>query len=231
MSTNPIKVTARRGAKILIVDDHDVVRQGTRAILQKARPEWEICGEAATGREAILAATAHKPDVVILDITMPDMSGMEAAPAIAKLAPGCRILLFTMHESNTLLTEARLIGAQGYVQKSQAGRYLIRAVDRLLAGDTFFGPDRSGAAEDKEQWRAESGDFLVHSACVRRAVVQAAQQGRDQRSETLSGRRTIFHRRDRASCLETFCATQIEVLSAKSKFGFRLALSIRGQVL
>ena len=150
MFTNRIEPPIHMGARILIVDDHDVVRQGTRAILQKARPEWEICGEAATGREAIQAVAVHNPDIVILDITMPDMSGMEAAPAIAKLAPGCRILLFTMHESNSLLTEARLIGAQGYVQKSQAGRDLILAVDRLLAGDTFFGSGASGAAEKKK---------------------------------------------------------------------------------
>lgn len=141
------------GARILIVDDHDVVRQGTRAILQKARPEWEICGEAATGREAIHAVATHKPDVVILDISMPDMNGIEATPAIAKLAPGCRILLFTMHESDALATEAQQLGAQGYVKKSQASRDLIRAVDRLLAGGTFFGPyakSGSGSAEEKK---------------------------------------------------------------------------------
>jgi len=153
MLTDRIKPSIRMPARILIVDDHDVVRQGTRAILQKARPEWEICAEAATGHEAIQAVAAHKPDVVILDISMPGMSGMETAPAIAKLAPACRILLFTMHESNTLLTEAQLIGAQGYVHKSKAGRDLILAVDRLLAGGTFFGPyakSGSGSAEEKQ---------------------------------------------------------------------------------
>jgi two-component system response regulator NreC len=141
------------GARILIVDDHDVVRQGTRAIIQRARPEWAICAEAATGREAIQAVARLKPDVVILDISMPDMNGIEATPAIAKLAPGCRILLFTMHESDALLTEAQQLGAQGYVLKSQAGRYLIRALDRLLAGGTFFAPyaqSGSGSAEEKE---------------------------------------------------------------------------------
>jgi len=127
-------------ARILIVDDHDVVRQGTRAILQRARPDWEICGEASTGREAIRAVEAFQPDVVILDISMPEMTGIEATPVIAKMAPNCRILLFTMHESNALLAEAKELGAQGYVQKSQAGRDLVIAVDQLLRGGTFFGP-------------------------------------------------------------------------------------------
>src|SRR3954470_25010389 len=121
-------------ARILIVDDHDVVRQGTRAILQRARPDWEICGEASTGREAIRAVEAFQPDVIILDISMPEMTGIEATPVIAQMAPSCRILLFTMHESNALLAEARELGAHGYVQKSQAGRDLVKAIDQLLGG-------------------------------------------------------------------------------------------------
>ena len=151
--TNQMGALIHMAARILIVDDHDVVRQGTRAIIQKARPEWEICGEAATGREAIRAVATHKPDIVILDISMPDMSGIEAVPAIARVAPGCRVLLFTIHESDALVIEAQHVGAQGYVQKSQAGRDLILAVDRLLAGGTFFGPSAksgSGTAEEKK---------------------------------------------------------------------------------
>jgi DNA-binding NarL/FixJ family response regulator len=126
-------------ARILIVDDHDVIRRGIRSVLLRARPEWEICGEASDGKQAIEAVQRLKPDVVILDLTMPIMSGLQAAPQIARLAGDCRILIFTMHESERIVDDVRAAGAHGYVQKSQAGRDLIVAIDALLAGGTFFG--------------------------------------------------------------------------------------------
>jgi DNA-binding NarL/FixJ family response regulator len=130
-------------SKILIVDDHEVVRQGVRTIL-RSRPEWEICGEAANGKEGIEAVKAFNPDVVILDITMPLMSGLEAASHIAKLGLQSSILIFTMHESERLIAEVRAAGAQGFVHKSRAGRDLILAIDTLLSGGTFFGsPNKS----------------------------------------------------------------------------------------
>jgi DNA-binding NarL/FixJ family response regulator len=127
-------------ARILIADDHEVVRQGVRSVISKSRPKWEICGEATNGKDAIQAVTVLKPDVVILDISMPGMNGLEAAAHISKLGLSSRILIFTMHESDRLITDIRAAGAQGYVQKSQAGRDLIRAIDTLLDGGTFFGP-------------------------------------------------------------------------------------------
>jgi DNA-binding NarL/FixJ family response regulator len=126
-------------ARILIVDDHEVIRQGVRSVLMRARPEWEICGEASDGKQAIKAVLRLKPDVVILDVTMPTMSGLQAAPQIARLAKDCRILIFTMHESERMASDVRALGAHGYVQKSQAGRDLIVAIEALLAGGTFFG--------------------------------------------------------------------------------------------
>jgi len=124
--------------RILLVDDHEIVREGIRTLITRSRPEWEICGEARDGEEALEAVRALKPDVVILDITMPKMSGLEAAPRIAKLGLGCRVLMFTMHDSERLSTEVRQAEAQGLVLKSQAARDLVRAVDRLLDGETFF---------------------------------------------------------------------------------------------
>jgi DNA-binding NarL/FixJ family response regulator len=124
--------------RILLVDDHEIVREGIRTLITRSRPEWEICGEARDGEEALEAVRALKPDVVILDITMPKMSGLEAAPRIAKLGLGCRVLMFTMHDSERLSTEVRQAEAQGLVLKSQAARDLVRAVDRVLDGGTFF---------------------------------------------------------------------------------------------
>ena len=125
--------------KILIVDDHEVVREGIRTLITRVRPEWEICGEATDAREAIEAAKTKGPDVTVLDITMPGMSGLEAAAYIA--ASGSRVLIFTMHDSEHLAAEVMKAGAHGFVLKSQAGKDLIRAIERLLGGGTFFGPD------------------------------------------------------------------------------------------
>ena len=124
--------------KVLIVDDHEIVREGIRRLLTGSRPEWEICGEAANGKQAVDNVRNLNPDVVILDITMPGMSGLEAAPQIVKLGLGCRILIFTMHDSGRLSTEIRDAGAHGYVQKSQAARNLVVAIECLLQGGTFF---------------------------------------------------------------------------------------------
>jgi two-component system, NarL family, invasion response regulator UvrY len=125
-------------AKILVVDDHEIVREGIRRLLTRSRPEWEICGEAASGEQAVGAVEQLQPDVVILDISMPGMGGLEAASRIAKMGLGCRTLIFTMHESNRLDAEIRDIGAHGYVQKSQAARDLVLAIERVLQGETFF---------------------------------------------------------------------------------------------
>lgn len=124
--------------RILIVDDHEIVREGIRNLVGRARPDWEICGEAKNGKEAIEAVKSMRPDVVILDVSMPVMSGLEAAPAILGLGLNARVLIFTMHESDRLAAEVRSTGAHGYVVKSQAARDLILAVESLLDGGTFF---------------------------------------------------------------------------------------------
>jgi DNA-binding NarL/FixJ family response regulator len=126
-------------AKILIVDDHEVVREGIRTLISRARPQWDICGEAKNAREAIELARTLKPDVTVLDITMPGMSGLQVASTIFAL--GSRVLMFTMHESDHLAAEVAQAGAQGFVLKSQASQDLIRAIERLLGGGTFFGSE------------------------------------------------------------------------------------------
>ena len=138
------------GWTILIADDHEIVRKGIRDMIRQFRPEWKVCGEAGNGVEAVEKGKALHPDVVILDIAMPGMSGIEAASQLARAHLACRVLLFTMYESGRLAEAAREAGAQGYVLKSQAAHHLILAIDRIMEGGTFFGtPEANGPADGK----------------------------------------------------------------------------------
>ena len=123
---------------ILIADDHGIVREGICNLIIKLRPDWKICGEAVDGEQALEMTRAFLPTVVILDITMPKLGGLQVAARIAQHFPQTRILMFTMHESPRLTIETKQAGAHGVVLKSQATRDLLRAIDRLISGDTFF---------------------------------------------------------------------------------------------
>ncbi|MBI4454998.1 MAG: response regulator transcription factor [Acidobacteria bacterium] len=123
--------------RILIADDHEVVRRGFRSLLE-TRPEWEVCAEAVTGREAVEKATQHNPDVVVMDISMPELNGLEATRQIVKALPKVEVLILTMHDSEELVREVLDAGARGYVLKSDAGRDLVAAVDAVRRHKPFF---------------------------------------------------------------------------------------------
>ena len=133
--------------RILIADDHEVIRHGVRTILQ-ARPEWEICGEAANGSDTVRLFKELKPDISIIDITMPGLNGLDAARQITAEDVNSKILIFTMHESVSLSASVRRVGARGYVTKSQATRELIRAIESILGGGTFFNHEAGKIIED-----------------------------------------------------------------------------------
>jgi DNA-binding NarL/FixJ family response regulator len=122
--------------RILIADDHEVVRHGVRAILER-QAGWVVCGEAGTGREAVAKAVDLRPDVVVLDLSMPELNGLEATRQIRRLLPA-KILILTVHESDQLVTEVLDAGADGYVLKTDAGRALVAAIRALLTGGRFF---------------------------------------------------------------------------------------------
>ena len=137
--------------RILLADDHDIVLEGIRTLVSRSGRPWEIVGEARNGEEAAEMVRTLQPDVAVFDITMPKMSGLEAAKKVTKAGTSTKLLMFTMHESSRLETEARESGAQGYVLKAQAARDLIRAIDYLLDGHTFFGapPEQANRKEDR----------------------------------------------------------------------------------
>src|SRR5277367_5137136 len=125
--------------RILIADDHDLLRRGVRTLLE-SQEGWEICGEAATGREAVAKAEELKPDVLILDISMPDLNGVEAARRIRKASPNVEILILSMHYSDQLIREIVEAGVRGYIVKSDSDRDLIIAVETLAKHKPFFTP-------------------------------------------------------------------------------------------
>jgi DNA-binding NarL/FixJ family response regulator len=125
--------------RILIADDHEVVRKGILTLLE-THSEWEICGEACTGKDAIAKAARLKPDVVLLDITMPEASGLEAIPEILKAQPQAKIIVLTMHDSGQMASRVLSAGASGLVLKSDAARDLILALEAISKNQPFLSP-------------------------------------------------------------------------------------------
>lgn len=133
--------------RILVVDDHDVVRQGVRLIL-RSRADWQICGEASNGLEALEKVTELTPDLVILDISMPGKDGLEVAAEIQGKSPRPNVLIFTMHDSKELGAAVKSVGGKGYVTKSHAARDLVKAVQKIADGGEFFSLDTAPASDN-----------------------------------------------------------------------------------
>ena len=123
--------------KILVVDDHDVVRRGLRVLLE-THAGWKVCGEAATGGEAIRKAQKLEPDIVVLDIGIPEPNGLEVARRLRKAGLKAQILVLTIHESEELVSAVLKAGARGFMLKSDAGRELITAIEALNQHKPYF---------------------------------------------------------------------------------------------
>jgi DNA-binding NarL/FixJ family response regulator len=141
--------------RILIADDHAVVRAGLRTLLE-SRPGWEVCGEAADGRDAVEKAGKLKPDVAVLDIGMPLLNGVEATRRLRTQSPETEILILTMHESDDLVQQVVAAGARGYILKDDADRVLLAAVEALRKHKPYFST-RVSTVVDADEDSAESG--------------------------------------------------------------------------
>lgn len=133
--------------RILLADDHDVVRRGMRCLIEE-RTDWEVCGEARTGREAVALAAELQPHLAVLDLAMPELNGLEAARQISKLSRETEILLFTVHMTEGLLDAVMAAGARGYLLKSDAGKHLTTAIESLSEHKPFFSPSVPAAVSD-----------------------------------------------------------------------------------
>jgi DNA-binding NarL/FixJ family response regulator len=125
--------------RILLADDHDLTRAGLRYLLEKQK-DWSVCGEAPNGREAVELAEELGPDVAILDMSMPELNGVEATRQILRKVPRTKILIYTMHETEAIIIEALDAGASGIVLKSDPGENMVTAVESVVRGRRFFTP-------------------------------------------------------------------------------------------
>ena len=131
------QLLAASSLRILIADDHDVMREGTRAVIER-EDGWTVCGIACTGREAVTQAAELEPDIVIMDMTMPELNGLDAAVQIKRLLPHTEILMFTGHETDNLIREAFEAGVKSFIFKSEAHHFLVEAIESLSRHKPFF---------------------------------------------------------------------------------------------
>jgi len=165
--------------QILVVDDHSVVRRGVRALLE-SQPGWEVTAEATTGREAVELAKQLQPDVVVMDLSLPELNGLDATRQILRDSPRIEVLVLTMHHSEELARNVLQAGARGYILKSDADERLIAAVDSLRQHKPFLTSKVTEFVLDDYLRRVdEQGDGAPHTAMTarEREIIQLLAEG------------------------------------------------------
>jgi DNA-binding NarL/FixJ family response regulator len=165
--------------RILVVDDHAVVRRGVRSLLE-SRAGWEVCGEATTGRDAVEQCKRLQPDIVVIDLSLPELNGLEATRQILKGSPETEVLVFTMHHSEELIRDTLQAGARGYVLKSDASESLIAAVDSLGQHKPFLTTAIAEFVLDDHVRRGDTSGDLAPTALTprEREIVQLVAEGK-----------------------------------------------------
>ncbi len=165
--------------RIMLADDYEVVRQGLRRILE-SREDWEICGEATDGRAAVELAIKLRPDVVIIDLLMPELNGLEATRRIRREAPETEVLIFTMSETRELISEVLAAGARGYILKAESGPRIIEAIESLARRQPYFTPIVSEALLNAFLTNGSGHEGSAFSALTgrERAVIQLLAEGK-----------------------------------------------------
>src|ERR1019366_4752098 len=130
--------------RILVADDHELVLHGIASIITRAHPEWEIVGLASSGLDAVEMGRVLRPGLAVLDLAMPDQTGLDVAEILINEIPGIRVLILTSHTSDPLLRRLQKVGVHGCVAKRDAPSQIVQAIERILAGETFLArPDDS----------------------------------------------------------------------------------------
>lgn len=165
--------------RIIIADDHGLVRQGVKAVIESQRA-WELCGEADNGRTAVELARKHKPEIAVLDITMPELNGLDVTRQIRIDSPKTKVLILTMHDSEVLADEVLQAGAKGYLLKSDAAELLPKAIETLVAGKNFLTPKMSGNGARKPMPTASPDEIVPRFRLTprERQIVQLLAEGK-----------------------------------------------------
>ncbi len=162
--------------RILVVDDHAVVRRGVRSLLE-SHEGWEVCGEATTGRDAVEQSRRLRPHVVVMDLSLPELNGLDATRQILKDTPDTEVLVLTMHHSEELAREVLRAGARGFILKADADENLITAVESLRQHRPFLTPTVTGLVLD-DYLRSSDGDVARDAVTPReREVMQLVAEG------------------------------------------------------
>jgi DNA-binding NarL/FixJ family response regulator len=166
--------------RIVVVDDHAVVRRGVRALLE-SQPGWEVAAEATTGREAVDLAKRLQPDIIVMDLSLPELNGLDATRQILKDSPRSEVLVLTMHHSEELARNVLQAGARGYILKSDADESLIAAVESLRQHKPFLTSRVTEFVLDDYLRRAEGeNDRAPHTSVTarEREIIQLLAEGR-----------------------------------------------------
>ncbi len=167
---------------VLVADDHHIVRRGLRDLLEK-QPGWKVVGEATNGREAVEKAKQLRPDVSILDISMPLLNGLEAARQIVASGSPTKVLILTMHQSDPLIQQMLKAGVRGYVLKTDAASELVQAVEALHRNKTFFTSKMPQVFLDAREKPAKTNaqDQALRLTPRQREIVQLLAEGKNSR--------------------------------------------------
>jgi len=167
--------------RILVVDDHDIVRQGVCALIT-SQPGWEVCGEARTGREAIAMAGESRPDIIVMDLLMPDLNGLDAARQIKKKLPLVEILILSGHEDTELIQTVFDAGIRAFIFKSQDRTHLVPAINSLLARKPYLTPRISEVLfsrfENRDTGAAKETRADAALTAREREIIQLLAEGR-----------------------------------------------------
>ena len=198
-------------ARILIADDHELVRVGLRRILA-VHADWEICAEADNGLDAVRQACAMRPDLAILDYSMPHLNGMEATRQIREALPDTEVLVLTMHDSDSLVAEVLAAGAQGFMLKSDIGRELVRAVEAVLRHKPFYTEHVANLVKDGKLGtspRRASGPLSPRERQIVQMIAEGNSTKQIARALDLSPRTVDVHRANLLRKLNLPCVADL----------------------
>lgn len=204
--------------RVLVADDHELVRKGLRSLIE-GQNGWELVAEAADGREAVAKSAQWKPDVAIVDISMPSLNGLDATRQIVKQSPKTRVLILTFDDSDELIHAVLDAGAQGYLLKTDAMRDIVAAVDALRNNKTFFTTKVAQVVLDGYRGKTSDGPNDHHGAFTRltpreREVVQLIAEGKSSKEIAvalgISVKTVETHRTNVMRTLE--CHSQVDLV-------------------